>query len=72
MRLIAAVIASLLAFSYWAHSMEIDLPPRAPGRPPFLRCDHCRERDADIFCDTCGHAFCPECEPAHELHTEVV
>lgn len=72
MRLIAAIVAGLLAFSYYATSLEIDLPPRAPSRPPFLRCDHCRERDADIFCEVCGHAFCPECVPAHTAHVEVV
>lgn len=72
-RVVVAVLAGLLLISYYAHSMEIDMPPRpAPVANEYLVCCHCRERYASMFCSDCQRGFCSECEPAHKTHVEAV
>ena len=72
MKYIALLTFSLLLLWAVACTRErVDMPPRAPRRQKLYRCDLCGERDSWHWCETCGLAWCLECELAHVDHAEV-
>lgn len=63
-----AALAVITLWSIFVNDLRIDLPPRAAKRARVNQCDHCRERDAFFWCETCGFSACSECSPKHMPH----
>lgn len=64
-------MAIAMLWAVAAHEVPADMPPRRPRRAKLYRCDLCGERDSWHWCETCGLAWCLECELAHVDHAEV-